>query len=216
MRIPLPTNLESRDGDLAQDAKIKNGYIDTEENAPNVVKRAGISLFQTTGDGSPPNDIFVLDDVAYVWRESDPSGNPTITQIYIGPNQFADYEFDMDVPTPGLGLTNQANADEVSGGSDVMVRFSVLIVNSGGIVIGFAALTVRSADGSDEYAAATPVSVTSFNGHVEVKLEDDAYNVYQDSVLIASVDNPGPGFASPSLQDAQVGSGSVTNLQFIP
>jgi adhesin HecA-like repeat protein len=216
MRIPLPTNLESRDGDLAQDAKIKNGYIDTEETAPNVVKRAGLNLLQITGDGSIPNDIFVLDDVAYVWRESDPSGNPTVTQIYTGANQFADYEFDMDVPTPSLGLSNGAFGDEVSGGSDVRVRFSVLIVNSGGIIIGFGALTVRSADGSISYAESNPIPVSSFSGHVEIKLEDDSYNAYQDSVLIASVENPGPGFSSPTLVEIEVADGTVNNLQFIP
>jgi hypothetical protein len=217
MRLPLATNLESRDGDLSQDARIKNGYIDTEENTPNVLKRPGINLVQTTGDGSIPNDIFVLDDVAYVWRESDPAGNPTVSQVFTGVTQFADYEFDIDVPEPGLNSSNTAIADEVSSGTDVMVRFGVIIANFGGLIIGTAALTVRSADGNTQYAASTPINgISSFSGHIEVKLESNVFNAYQDSVLIMSVENPGPIFISPTLQEIEEGAGSITNLQFIP
>ena len=54
MRIPLATNLESRDGLLDKDAKVLNGVIETrgENVAPIVRKRPGLSNLGTVHSGT--------------------------------------------------------------------------------------------------------------------------------------------------------------------
>lgn len=219
MRLPLPTNLESRDGDLTQDAKIKNGYIDTEENAPNVVKRAGLELVTTTGDGSIPNDIFVFEDVAYVWRESDPPGAPTLSPVVPPVNEFADFEFDVDVPsaTEG-GLPNIASGLELSLSADIRCSYGVSSqFNSGESLVVTRNLALASYDGSTVYESAQDTATPGdYSHHIEIKLEAGFFNAYEDSALILSVPNSVQIFLSPTLDSIEFQSGTITNLQFIP
>jgi hypothetical protein len=221
MRLPLATNLESRDGDLSQDARIKNGYIDTEENTPNVLKRPGISLVQTTGDGSIPNDIFVLDDVAYVWRESDPAGNPTVSRIYTQTTEFADYEFDLSVIAPeyvGPAPASSAGAGmELSNGTDIQVNAGVAMVDDGTTQLAVLALAFVSLDQITTYGrVTTSIPFEDYSAFIEVKLEDGTFNLYADSVLKLSLPNTFSIFISPSLDSDTTGTASVTNLQFTP
>jgi hypothetical protein len=221
MRLPLATNLESRDGDLTQDARIKNGYIDTEEKTPNVHKRPGISLVQTTGDGSIPNDIFVLDDVAYVWRESDPPGTPTVTRVFAQSSEFADYEFDLDVTAPVYvgPVPNVAGGwgSELSTGTDIKVLAIVAMSDDGITQLSTLGLSFVSLDDLTTYGSvSTNIPFADFSAFMEVKLEDGFYNLYVNSVLQLSIENTFGAFITPTLDSFTTGSASVTNLQFTP
>lgn len=217
MRLPLPTNLESRDGDLTQDAKIKNGYIDTEENSPNVVKRAGVTLIQTTGDGSIPNDIFVLDDVAYVWRESSPAGNPTVSRVYASATGFSDFEFDATAVAEPVEGRSIAAGIQLSNGTDIQMAAGVDSDKAPGVDgVSIFQMTFANIAGTVIYGSASVSRpFTDFSGHIEVKKEGGYFNMYVDGVATLSIENTFIPFTSPTLDSTEFGTATVTNLQFI-
>jgi hypothetical protein len=217
MRLPLPTNLESRDGDLTQDAKIKNGYIDTEENAPNVVKRAGLELVTTTGDGSIPNDIFVFEDVAYVWRESSPAGSPTLSQIVFPSLGFRNYGADIFVEAPLSDGGSYADITEISGDGVIACRCAITLTKTGMLELAFIGIFLETPDGGVVYGSdTTSITFADFNAAVEVKLEAGNYNVYVNSVLSLALADSFSSFTTPSLDSDTSGTASVNNLQFLP
>jgi hypothetical protein len=217
MRLPLATNLESRDGDLNQDARIKNGYIDTEEKTPNVHKRPGISLVQTTGDGSIPNDIFVLDDVAYVWRESDPPGTPVVSVVNLTPSGFEDFQFDLSVLTQPAPSASSGAGMQLSSGSDIRCRAGAVLADNSMFQIAQIVMFFESLDGGVTYdSASSSIGYADVNAFIEVKLEAGNFNMYANSVLVLTLPNTFLSFVSTSLASDTSGSASVFNLQFTP
>jgi hypothetical protein len=62
MRIPLPTDLSSRDGTTAKDARQLNAFIDGE----NVVKRPAVNSVLATSTGQAQGGIVNVNSLVYV------------------------------------------------------------------------------------------------------------------------------------------------------
>lgn len=62
MRLPLPTDLATRDGTCTKDAKIVNGFVDGE----NVFKRPAVNSALATVTGQAQGMIYNTDSLVYV------------------------------------------------------------------------------------------------------------------------------------------------------
>jgi len=62
MRIPLATGIESRDGSIAKDARIVNGFIDEND----VFKRPAVNSALATASGQAQGSIFNVNGLVYV------------------------------------------------------------------------------------------------------------------------------------------------------
>lgn len=65
MRLPLSVPLESRDGTLAKDAKLKNSIVENIEGVLMVIKRPGISLNSRIVENGTAQGVFSLNGVPY-------------------------------------------------------------------------------------------------------------------------------------------------------
>lgn len=62
MRLPLPTDLNTRDGTLTKDAKLMNAFVDGE----NVFKRASVNSVLATATGQAQGAVYSSNLLAYV------------------------------------------------------------------------------------------------------------------------------------------------------
>jgi hypothetical protein len=212
MRLTLANALQSRDGTLTKDARIKNGYIDSEERTPNVIKRPGISLVQTTGDGSIPNDIFVLDDVAYVWRESDPPGSPVITRIR-SEDEFRDFQVEFEVFN-SLGATSSVTELNFA-----TTTFVAITLRSEGSWAPCSNITQWEND--DPISSVSGLEGSGYVGlglhTVALKLESGYYNLYLDGMKILSAEALVTVIPNPTLiiGNNQPSRAAFTNAEFL-
>jgi len=61
MRLPLPTDITTRDGTLTKDAKLVNAFVDGE----NVFKRAAVNSVLATASGQAQGGIYNSNSLGY-------------------------------------------------------------------------------------------------------------------------------------------------------
>jgi hypothetical protein len=213
MRIPLPANLESRDGDVSQDARLKNCYIDTDENAPVVVKRAGLRLIQTTGDGEIPQGFFYYDGNAYAWFESAPPGNPEITVITGVEDEFRDFSYNLTINFGG-----DPDGDYAAVGSEVSASGAAIIsgyafASVDGVIVGSTFGLAMSIVETQAYVLDDILPNGTYL--IEVKKEGSDFNLYKDGVIYLSLPVDGVAFTDVFLESEDAPQVEVSDLQFI-
>ena len=74
MRLPLASDLISRDGTTAKDARVQNGIIEVDGDSSNILRRPGTSNISTLGSGTAQslnrNNTAVIGDSLVVFGSS--------------------------------------------------------------------------------------------------------------------------------------------------
>jgi hypothetical protein len=208
MRIPLATPLLSRTNSTAKDAKIVNGYIETEGQKKYVIKRPGLAFSYTGYPSATAQGLYNFQTVNRVYAVLNNTLYDVSDSTTIGSVTSGIYSFTETTNVPYMFLHNSTNAYTYNNATGLFRSLSggTGFVSGSVSISGNSIKTVSIGVAGTGYYTAPTVTIVdpTGTGAVVTATVDGISGIILGYVVISG----GSGYTSPTVSIVAHGSGS--------